>query len=193
MNIVSKKRSMTIRRVLKKTALACAISLFLFTVFFQSFWIPSISMQNTLKVLDRILVFKPHVKWAPSRGSVVVFKFPLEPNRYFVKRIVGLPGDTVEIVSGKVFINNYAITEPYVDYHDNCSMEKLIVPKDQYFVLGDNRPHSQDARYWPRWARFVPKENLVGPVLIRYWPLERFGIVPWEDSDIAYADSQKTF
>ena len=116
----------------------------------------------------------------PRRGEVVVFRFP-EEERDFVKRIVGLPGDTVEIRAGEVFVNGRPLNEPYVTDPDSGSMGPITVGEGSYFVLGDNRRRSDDSR--PRGAgpgsqwRPVPAESIVGRAWLRYWPLAEWDVL----------------
>jgi len=107
----------------------------------------------------------------PSRGDVVVFKFPKDPAQNFVKRIIGLPGDQVRLHRGVVFINGIQQDEPYVSNRHQSSETTFEreIPAGFYYVLGDNRTRSDDSRSWGD----VPKENLVGRVWVRYWPTDR--------------------
>ncbi len=162
------------REVIETVLYALVLALLLRTFIIQAFWIPSGSMIPTLEPGDRVLVLKfwyklPKVDY--KRGDIVVFKYPVDPKRDFVKRLIGLPGDTVEIRDGRVFINSREIAEPYVKHPDNFSMEPTQVPQDRYFCLGDNRANSQDSRFWG----FVPEDFMRGPAVFRYWPLSRIG------------------
>ncbi|MBQ6910112.1 MAG: signal peptidase I [Synergistaceae bacterium] len=147
----------------------------------QAFWIPSGSMIPTLEIGDRVLVAK-FWNWfaAPSRGSIYVFRYPVDKERDFVKRVIALPGDTVNISNGIVYINGDPLDEPYVKNHDTFTFRRshvfpeipFTIPEGKYLMLGDNRPNSQDGRFWG----FVSDEDLRGPVFFRYWPLNRVGI-----------------
>lgn len=108
----------------------------------------------------------------PERGEVVVFRFPKDPTRDFVKRVIGVPGDRVEIHNGTVFVNGQALKEPYLTSHDHSNMNQVFLGEGQYFVLGDNRAGSNDSRNWGT----VPTENFLGKVWIIYWPLSRWGV-----------------
>ena len=133
-------------------------------------------MIPTLEVGDRVLVLKFWYKLPGidlKRGDIVVFKYPVDPRRDFVKRIVGLPGDKVEIKDGTVFINDKELFEPYVKNMDTYDMEAQLIPDNKYFCLGDNRPNSQDGRFWG----YVPKNFFKGPAVFRYWPLNRIGLI----------------
>lgn len=164
------------RETIETVLWALVLALVLRTFVIQAFWIPSGSMIPTLKLGDRILVLKfwyslPTVD--PKRGQIVVFKYPVDPRRDFVKRIIGLPGDTVEIRRGTVFVNGGELPETYVKNHDDYDMDAIMVPDKSYFCLGDNRPNSQDGRFWG----FVPGNFLRGPAFFRYWPLNRLGLI----------------
>ena len=116
-----------------------------------------------------------------KRRDVLVFKYPEEPDRDFIKRVIGLPGETVELREKKVYINGTALDEPYVhfltapggssEFHEVTSFDvrerygPVTVPADHYFMMGDNRDNSQDSRYWG----FLPRENIKGKSLVIYW------------------------
>ena len=164
------------REVLETVVYALILAILLRTFIIQAFWIPSGSMIPTLEPGDRVLVLKfwyalPKVE--PKRGQIIVFKYPVDPKRDFVKRLIGLPGDTVEIKEGRVFVNNREIAEPYVYNRDNDTRPPVTVPSRHYYFLGDNRPNSQDSRYW----EFVPEGFIRGPAVFRYWPLSRIGLL----------------
>jgi signal peptidase I len=110
---------------------------------------------------------------SPKRGDVVVFRYPQDPSRDFIKRVIGVPGDTVAIQSGQVYVNGVALDEPYITnpQANNASMEPRVVPPRAYFVLGDNRANSSDSRSWG----FVPEENIIGKAMFSYWPLSELG------------------
>ena len=111
----------------------------------------------------------------PKRGDVIVFRFPKDPTRDFVKRVVGLPGEQVEVRQGEVYINGNRVPlpEPYVTEHDRSNMEPIYLMDKEYFVLGDNRAHSNDSRAWGP----VPEPNMVGKVWFVYWPVKKWNIL----------------
>jgi signal peptidase I len=155
----------------------------------QAFTIPSGSMMDTLLIGDYILVNKflygPELPFtdkhlpglrAPDHGDVIVFKYPNDESRDFIKRIIGVGGDTVQVRDNRVWLNGKLIDEPYVfpgafrstpsthcGYLYGC--EALTVPPDSYFVMGDNRDNSQDSRYWG----FVEREKIRGKAFLIYW------------------------
>ena len=116
---------------------------------------------------DRFIFHPPH------RGSIIVFRSPSQPSKDFVKRVIGVPGDVVEIVQGDVYRNGALLDEPYVIHRDDTSMGPVIVEADGLFVLGDNRSASNDSRDWG----ILPTENLIGRVELRFWPLDRMSLL----------------
>ena len=107
-----------------------------------------------------------YVFGGPSRGDIIVFRSPGSADKDFIKRVIGLPGETVKIQDGRVFINGIELDEPYVTHHATYDLDSQKVPSDSYFVLGDNRPNSSDSHVWG----FVPADNLVGKAWFAYWP-----------------------
>ncbi len=108
----------------------------------------------------------------PTRGEIIVFRFPEDPTKDFVKRVVGLPGETVEVRSGTVHIDGTPLREPYLERVDRSSARRLALREKEYYVIGDNRRNSNDSRAWG----VVPEANIVGRVWLIYWP--------WEDVHI---------
>ena len=106
---------------------------------------------------------------SPRRGEVVIFRFPGDESRDFVKRVIAIPGDTVDIRQGGVFLNGEKLDEPYITHHENSSMAPVKVSSGEYFVLGDNRRASHDSRNWGP----VPGRNIIGRAWLSYWPLDR--------------------
>ena len=162
------------RETIETIIWAFVLAMIIRTFIVQAFWIPSGS-------IDRVLVAKFWTWFTePSRGSLYVFRYPVDRERDFVKRVIAVGGDTVDIRRGVVYVNDKPLDEPYVKYHDRYDLKqsKLFpevpfkVPEGHYFMLGDNRPNSQDGRYWG----FVSKDDIRGPVFFRYWPLSRIGI-----------------
>ena len=107
---------------------------------------------------------------APKRGEIVIFRFPKDESRDFVKRVVGVPGDTVEIKGGQVFINGRALDEDYITRHSVGFRSPVTVPPDSFYGLGDNRRASHDSREWG----MVPVENMIGRAWVSFWPLDRW-------------------
>jgi signal peptidase I len=109
----------------------------------------------------------------PQRGDVIVFQSPGQTDKDFIKRVIGLPGETVRIVDGTVFINGRPLDEPYLTHHATYDFEQKVIPPGNYFVLGDNRPNSSDSHLgW-----FVPANNLIGKAWVSYWPPTNWGVM----------------
>ena len=139
--------------------------------------------------VHRFLPFVPgdsgndrHLFRAPQRGDVIVFKFHLDPSRDFIKRVIGVPGDTVEVRDGKVWINGSPLVEDYINAEPNYTYGPKTVPEGHYWVLGDNRRNSYDSHQWAQNCRpeqqcdFVPEENIIGQAWLRYWPFDVLGL-----------------
>jgi len=187
-------RKSTIREYFESIVIAVILALFVRTWVVQAFKIPTGSMENNLLIGDHLLVnkfvFGPQLSTAErailpmrdiKRGDIVVFKYPDEPERDFIKRVIGLPGETIELRNKKVFVNGVGLEEPYVHFLEASHMAgevtsfdvrerygPVTVPKDQYFVMGDNRDNSQDSRYWG----FLPRDYVKGKALVIYWSYE---------------------
>jgi signal peptidase I len=119
---------------------------------------------------------------APERGDVIVFRFPRDPSRDFIKRVIGVPGDTISIREGVVTVNGVAIEEPYINGGARGDMPEEVVPPGNYFVLGDNRANSSDSRTWGH----VPEENIIGKAMLTYWPLSELGGVGNTSLDLGF-------
>lgn len=109
----------------------------------------------------------------PQRGDIVVFHYPARPDRDFIKRIIALPGDVVEVNNGRVYVNDVLLEEDYVRALPSYSLPPQRVPEGSFFVLGDNRPNSSDSHIWG----FVPESNVIGKAWLSYWPPSDWGIV----------------
>jgi signal peptidase I len=109
----------------------------------------------------------------PQRGDIIVFQAPGSPDKYFIKRVIALPGEQVRVTAGNVFINGKQLEEPYIKFHASYDFDTRKVPTREYFVLGDNRPNSTDSHLgW-----FVPIESIIGRAWITYWPPDMWGAV----------------
>jgi signal peptidase I len=170
------------------------------TCLVQSFKIPSGSMENTLLIGDYLMVNKflygirvpftnyrlPAIK-EPERGDVIVFKYPEDTSVDFIKRVIGVPGDEIQIINKEVYINGILYKNPHEIHKDKQifpaelvardNFGPIRVPEGSYFVMGDNRDNSHDSRFWG----FVPKSNLVGKAMIKYWSWDKNELhVRWE-------------
>ena len=169
----------------KSILIALIIALLVRTFIVQAFRIPSGSMIPTLLVGDHILVnkFIYHFK-DPQRGDVVVFKFPLDRKKDYIKRIIGIPGDRIEIRDKVVYRNGKALDEPYAIHEDNRTLPAafqprdnfgpIVVPPNSYFMMGDNRDSSYDSRFWG----FVKRKALIGKAFIIYFSWNPHGRNP---------------
>lgn len=144
--------------------------------------VESISMQPTLYAGDFVIVNKVAYKiGSPSRGDVIVFHFPPDPTREpYIKRVIGLPGDKVEVRAGKVYVNDTALREPYIKSPPNYE-DRWEVPPDQLFVLGDNRNNSSDSHSWG----MVPLRNVIGKAEVVYWPPSEWQLLNQETAAAA--------
>lgn len=151
---------------------AVALALFIMAFVARAFTVDGPSMLPTLTTGERLLVDKLTYRFRdPVRGEIVVFKLPSDPSMYLIKRVVGEPGDVVEIKSGRLFVNGALLDEPYVRSLTFGRNAVYRVPDGHYFVLGDNRNNSQDSRSAK--VGYVPRDAIVGRALARYWPLDR--------------------
>ncbi len=142
--------------------------------FFQPVRVKGLSMEPQIDEGENILVEKSFLVTEDiKRGDVVIFRFPLNPEKIFIKRVIGLPGDVVVIKRGKVFVNGKKIDEPYLrgGLKDFSSFPPIKVLPDTFFVLGDNRSISNDSRDWG----LLPKRFVIGKALFSYWPPEKIG------------------
>lgn len=155
-------------------AFATAIFIVIFVV--QPVKVEGTSMQPHLVDQERIFVNRFIYRFTEiHRGDIVVFWYPRDTNKSFIKRVLGVPGDEVEIRNGAVYVNGEKVGEPYLkqEFRDNESFRKVIVPLGHYFVLGDRRNCSNDSRNWGP----VPGELIYGKAIFRYWPMSRVGPV----------------
>jgi signal peptidase I len=187
------KSSSTRRTVIEWVVLvgaALVIALIVKAFLFQAFYIPSDSMVPTLKQHDRVIVNKLSYKLHPvHRGDIVVFKTPKGPDgkpidptiKDLIKRVIGLPGETVGAEGGKVYIDGRALAEPYLPAGTVTDCTRFVpscfpkgkLPKDEYWVMGDNRQGSRDSRYFGP----ISKDEIVGRAFVRVWPLTRLGLL----------------
>ncbi|NES81637.1 MAG: signal peptidase I [Moorea sp. SIO2B7] len=162
---------------LKTLGTAAVLAFGIRTFVAEARYIPSASMQPTLEINDRLIIEKVsyHFK-EPQRGDVVVFA-PTEKlveqnfKDAFIKRVIGLPGDKVQVMGGRVYVNDQPLREKYIEEEPQYDYGPVKVPEGQYLVLGDNRNNSYDSHYWG----FVPRENLIGRAVVRFWPFNRMG------------------
>ncbi len=183
-----RKKKSVLREYAEAAAIAILLALFIRTFVVQAFKIPSGSMEPTLLIGDHILVNKfiygvklPFIRKTlipvsePERGDVIVFIYPVDPGKDFIKRVMGVPGDKVEIIDERLFVNDRPYSKDPGVYMERSNLSgnpgskynfgPVTVPEDQYFVMGDNRDHSYDSRFWG----FVPESSIKGEAFMIYW------------------------
>ena len=186
-----------VREVLQTVLLALLIFMAL-QASIQNYRVEGSSMQSTLEDGQHLLVNKlvyyrldreRLARWLPfldakdgevlypfhppRRGEIVVFRFPKDPSRDFVKRVIAMPGDTVEVQRGRVYVNDGLIDEPYITSPSRFSFAKTLMEDGEYFVLGDNRPASNDSRDWGP----VHLNDIIGRAWVTYWPFSELGFL----------------
>jgi signal peptidase I len=157
-------------------AFSVLIAVILIVFIYQPVKVEGTSMMPTLTDQERIFInkFTYHFGLGSiERGDMVVFWYPGDPSKSYIKRVIGIPGDTVYIDAGQVFVNDRALVESYIpeDYRDRVSWEEHRVPRGEYFVLGDHRSSSSDSRTWG----FVKRDAIYGKAVFVYWPLKNMG------------------
>lgn len=160
-----------LREIVESLLIAVVLAILIRAFLFQPFYIPSGSMEPTLQIQDHIIVNKFGYRfWEPQRGDIVVFKYPLNPKKDFVKRLIGKPGERVELRNSRLIVNGKETPEKYLSaglrYPD---FGPVLVPENSYLMLGDNRNNSDDSRVWGP----LPRENIIGKSILVYWPLGR--------------------
>jgi signal peptidase I len=201
-------RARRVGRELVETVILALLIFFAVKAVVQNFRVEGSSMEPSLQGeqyllvnkaiyfrvdMDRIHQFLPfvpgdngrerHLFRAPRRGDVIVFRYPGDTSRDFIKRVIGVPGDTVEVKDGTVFINGAPLKEDYILSAPNYTYGPKTVPEGNYFVLGDNRRNSFDSHAWgqscpeQQTCDFVPEENIIGQAWVSYWPFDSLGFV----------------
>lgn len=169
----------SLRENLILITIALVLAFFIRTFIAEPRYIPSDSMLPTLETGDRLVIEKVSYRFnSPKFGDIVVFQPPPELQRRgysqdqaFIKRIIGTPGDTLKIDDGKVYLNGNILQEDYIKEPPLEPFQLVRVPRKQYFMMGDNRNDSNDSRYWG----FLPKKNIIGKAIFRFWPPNRIG------------------
>lgn len=165
-----------LRETITTILLAFVLALVIRAYVVEARIIPSGSMLPTIEEEDRVLVNKVvyHLR-QPERGEIIVFEAPVAmagTDDDFIKRVIGLPGETVEIKNGKVYINGKPLKEDYIAEPPDYVFGPVKVPEDALFVMGDNRNSSYDSHLWNAWLRL---DKVKGKAFVRYWPLDRLG------------------
>ena len=164
--------------LLGNVAASVVLAVVVIVFIYQPVKVEGTSMMPGLTDQERIFINKYTYKLGAGsieRDDLVVFHYPYDPSQSYIKRIIGLPGDTVRIDNGIVYVDGKQLDEPYVPakYRDHVPMRQEVVPPDKYFVLGDHRSSSNDSRVWG----FVDRKEIYGKAVFVYWPLEKIGPV----------------
>jgi len=178
--------------IAKTLGTAVVLAVLIRTFVAEARYIPSSSMENTLQINDRLIINKFIYRFHdPKRGDIAVFMPPKNagrcsqksvtdpklitaPKDAYIKRVIGLPGDKIELnTKHQLLINNQVITEKYIKEKPEYSFDPIIVPPNSYLMLGDNRNNSCDGHMWG----FLPRENFIGPAVFLFWPLNRLGVI----------------
>ena len=171
-------RSSTSLREIGETILLVVVLYALVNLATARFVVDGISMQPTFYTGQFLIVSRvDFLLGEPQRGQIVVFKYPLDPQEDYIKRVIGLPGETVEIRDTLVYVNGTPLDESYINEPCEaryCPDNSWELGANEYFVMGDNRNHSRDSRVFGP----VPRQNLIGEALIRYWPPEDWNVLP---------------
>jgi signal peptidase I len=182
------KKKHIVREYAESIIIAVILALIIRTFVVQAFKIPSASMEDTMLIGDHLLVNKfiygikiPFVDGRflkirdPQRGDVIVFEYPEDPSKDFIKRVIGTPGDTIQVINKKVYVNGKLYVNPHEVHKEpdmipeaqnpRDNMQPIKVPENSYFVMGDNRDRSYDSRFWG----FVKIDKIKGLAFIKYW------------------------
>jgi signal peptidase I len=163
---------------LRDLSMSVMIAIMVILFLYQPVKVEGTSMMPSIVDQERIFINKFMYRFGLAdigRGDTVVFWFPGDTSKSYIKRVIGVPGDSVEVLDGNVIVNGRQLREPYVpeEYRDHMSMPRRVVPQDEYFVLGDHRSSSNDSRSWG----FVPRYDIYGKAVFVYWPLDRLGLL----------------
>ena len=165
----------TVWETVQTIIVAFLLAMFIRSFVVESFVVEGHSMEPTLHDGERLLVNKlAYAFSSPDHGDIVVFRYPEDPSKDFIKRVIAVPGDTIQIEAGRVQVNGEYIEEPYLVNPGHDHMPPRTVPENAVFVLGDNRTNSQDSRYFG----FVSEELLEGKAVLIWWPFAFFQTLP---------------
>lgn len=173
-SLLNKKNGKKVKsmwRELIETVVSAGIIAFIIITFIgQVTVVKGASMEDTLFNRERLICNKIVYRITdPKHGDIVIFKPPIDQNHNYIKRVIAVEGDKVKIVEGVVYLNGERLKEDYVTHSSFETMPEITVPKNSYFVLGDNRINSSDSRFWG----FVPRKNIIGRASIVFWPITR--------------------
>ena len=166
----------SLRAWLRDLGLSVFIAVLIIVFLYQPVKVEGTSMMPGLTDQQRIFINKFVYRFEQvQRGDVVVFWYPMDRSKSYIKRVIGLPGEVVRITGGKVYINEEPLREPYIlpEYLDHRSYPLVQVRQGYYFVLGDHRSSSNDSRFWGT----VAQEHIYGKAVLAYWPVDKFGVL----------------
>lgn len=161
----------TVKVILVSLAIILPIRYFLI----QPFYVEGASMEPSFEPKEYLIIDEISYRFVePVRGQVIVFRYPKDPRQFYIKRVIGLPGEHIKIVNGSVFINDKEIQEPYLSSLNlsQHSMDEMTLASDQYFVMGDNRANSLDSRIFGP----IKRSDFIGRVWVRGWPFDRISV-----------------
>ena len=152
---------------------AVALAMFIRTFIVELYVVDGPSMRPTLESEERLVVNKFVYRFrVPEKGEVLVFQYPRDPSRDFIKRVIATPGDTIEIHEGRVLVNDQLLTEDYILEKTRSEFPKMTVPEGRIFVMGDNRNNSEDSRFAD--VGFVPYDLIKGKAVLVFWPISAY-------------------
>jgi signal peptidase I len=162
---------------LRDISISVLIAVIVIPIFYRPVKVEGTSMMPLLKDQDGIFINQFVYNFSDvSRGDLIVFRYPGDPSKSYIKRVIALEGDSVEVLGGSLYLNGELQSEPYVpaQYRDRLSMPRMKVPKNEFFVMGDHRASSNDSRNWGT----VHRRYIFGRAVFAYWPINRIGILP---------------
>jgi len=166
-----KKTGLLIFEVIKVVLISLAIILPVRLFLVQPFYVEGASMEPNFFQNEYLIIDEISYRFnEPQRGEVIIFKSPQDSHSYFIKRVIGLPGEKVKVKDGRIFINSQELAELYINNFSSEDNEEIIIAQDEYFVLGDNRINSLDSRSFGP----IKKTSIIGRVWVRGWPVNRF-------------------
>lgn len=166
----TKKMKPVWRELLETIVSAGVIAFIIITFIGQVTVVKGASMERTLFDRERLICNKIVYRITePKHGEIIIFKPPIDQSHNYIKRVIAVEGDHIQITNGTVYLNGERLEEDYIDYRSFESMPEIIVPENSYFVLGDNRANSSDSRFWG----FVPERNIIGRASLVFWPLTK--------------------
>jgi signal peptidase I len=165
----------TLRELVETVLLTLLIYVLVRSFLFENYRVVGRSMIPTLENNQYLAVNKLGYRLhKPQRGDIIVFRDPKDDERKLIKRVIGLPGEVVEIRDGQVLVEGRPLREPYIEAPPGYSYTPILIPEDQYFVMGDNRNNSSDSHNWGT----LPREMIVGKAWVSYWPPSLWGVIP---------------